>query len=96
VIIDDSDPALEGVVVMIQDGNYAFAQQKLLEYTAQNPNGGPGWYNLALVTDAMGDYETALQYYDKAIQVGPQDFYHDARSGCAKRLSQTEALAAEY
>lgn len=96
VRIDDSDPNQEGVIAAIEDGQYAQAQQWLIDYTNQNPQRASAWYNLALVTDAMGDYQTALTYYDKAIGLGGLDFYIEARAGCAKRLSQSEALSTQY
>lgn len=94
VVLDKADKGQATIIKTAQAGNVAQASDDLKAYLKQNPNNAAGWYNLAVFTDAMGRYDEALKYYDKAIQLGAKKFYAPARAGCAKRKADQDALNA--
>lgn len=93
VKLDSSDKGQKDIIKAAEAGNLPKATADLKAYLKANPNNPAGTYNLAVFTDATGDYTTALGLYDKAIQGNPKaDWYSDARQGCAKRQAQSAAL----
>lgn len=92
VKIDKSDKGQKGILDVIKSGNNEEARIMLSEYVASNPNSAPGYYNLAVLTDATGNYEEALSHYDKAISLGGEDYYVQSKSACMKRRANKEVL----
>jgi tetratricopeptide (TPR) repeat protein len=45
-------------------------------------------YNLALLTEALGRYEDAIQYYDRALELDDEPLYRRARRACAEALGR--------
>jgi hypothetical protein len=93
VRLDDEDPYQESILKAASDGATAQAAHDLELYVQQNPNVPSAAYNLAVLKEAMGDFQSALELYDRAFALGGKDFYSRARAGCARRLSATEALS---
>ncbi len=92
VRMDESD---DGQAPMIEDakaGRIAIARKQFLEYAETHPDLPSVWYNTAVMTDAEGDYEKAIEYYNKAIVLGGEDYYHKALSSCMQRLEQQNVM----
>jgi tetratricopeptide (TPR) repeat protein len=92
VRLDDSDDAQKNFLKTAEGGNIAQARTDIEKYFGSNPNNSAAAYNLAVLTEAKGDYEGALALYDKALKLGTKDFYGSARADCAKRKADAEAL----
>ena len=56
------------------------------------PRNASAAYNLAVLTEATGDYATALEYYDRALSLGYKEYYATARAACARRLAAAQDL----
>jgi hypothetical protein len=93
VQLDEDDEAQKPIVKTAQSGNLAQAKDDLQKYLQANANNAAATYNLAVLTDASGDYEAALTLYDQALTLGNKDFYSEARAACTKRKADAEALA---
>lgn len=94
VKLDSDDKGQKDIIKAAEAGNLPKATADLKAYLKGNPNNPAATYNLAVFTDAAGDYKTALDLYDKAIRGNPKaDWYSNARQGCAKRQAQAVALS---
>ncbi|MFW6369471.1 MAG: tetratricopeptide repeat protein [Myxococcota bacterium] len=95
VRLDDSNKDLEPIIKTAKDGNLPQAAEDLRAYLRDNPNDAAARFNLAVFLDALGQYHEALAMYDEAIRVSgdPPSYYSDARSQCATRLADAEALS---
>jgi len=93
VRLDGDDEGQESYLDMARDGQVAYAADGLRSYFQADPNNGVAAYNLAVLLEAMGQFEEALGFYDKAIALGGKDYYHRARVDCARRFSSAQALA---
>lgn len=93
VQLDEDDEAQKPIIATAQNGSIAQAAADMKTYFESNPNNAGAAYNLAVFTDAMGDYDEALALYDKALSLGNKDFYSSARAECAKRKAAADALA---
>jgi hypothetical protein len=92
VRMDDSDDGQKIFLKTAERGNIAQARTDIEKYASANPNNSAAAYNLAVLTEANGDYTGALALYDKALKLGTKDFYSSARADCAKRKADAEAL----
>lgn len=76
-----------------QDAALTHVQQAITELkqvTSDDPDYGPGWANLGLAYEAIGDNESAVAAYGKAQQADPNDEY-GSRSFATTRISQIES-----
>lgn len=92
VRLDDDEEAMKPFIETAQAGNIAQAITDLKAYRESNPNSSAAAYNLAVLTDASGDYDAALALYDQAMSLGNKDFYSPARAACASRKAAAESL----
>lgn len=92
VKIDKSDKGQESIIGVIKKGNIEEARKMLAEYVVNFPNSAPGYYNLAVLTDATGHYEEALLHYNKAISLGGENYYVQSKSECMKRMANKKVL----
>lgn len=93
VQLDDSEDALKPILDTAVRGNLARAASDLQQYTSMNPNSAAGAYNLAVVLDAMGQYQQAMTWYDRALQLGNKSYYSSARAECARRMASAQSLS---
>jgi Flp pilus assembly protein TadD len=49
--------------------------------------------NLAVLLDASGKYQEAVNLYTKAITLSAKDYDVDMKGECARRLADQQALA---
>jgi hypothetical protein len=94
VRLDDDDPGQEYIIQTAKAGNTAQAARDARGYLEQHPHNAAAAYNLAVFLDAMGEYEEALEAYDRALSLGNKGFYAPARAGCARRLAAAEGMTA--
>jgi len=92
VRMDDSDEAQKPILTEVGKGNLQTAKELLEKYLAANPNSGSAHYNLAVVTDAMGQYAVALPLYEKAESLASQSYYAEAKSNCMRRVNESSEL----
>jgi hypothetical protein len=91
--LDDDDEAQKQYIEVAKGGNIPKALEDLRAYVASNPNNTAGLYNLAVLLDATGQYEEALDAYTKAIAGSTKDYYVEMKTDCAKRLADRQAMA---
>jgi tetratricopeptide repeat protein len=95
VRLDDEDSGQEAILQTASSGATAQAAHDLELYFQQSPNNASAAYNLAVLKEAMGEFQAALELYDRALALGGKDYYSRARAGCARRLAAAEELRAE-
>lgn len=93
VRLDDEDEGQEAILDTAAAGATAQAARDLEAYVQQNPHSASAAYNLAVLREAQGDFQGALDMYDRALALGGKDYYARARAGCARRLSAAESLS---
>jgi hypothetical protein len=94
VPLDGDDPEQAPTLELAQAGSVADAASEATSYFQRHPGSGSAAYNLAVLLDAMGDYEQALAMYDRALDLGAKPFYDESREGCARRLAAQRAIEA--
>ncbi|MCP3139296.1 tetratricopeptide repeat protein [Pyxidicoccus xibeiensis] len=90
--MDDDDEAQKGIIEVAEKGNLEGAITQLKAYAEQHPENGGAWYNLAVLQDASGEYEQALEHYSRAISLASKDFYVKMKQQCEGRLASRLAL----
>lgn len=93
-LVDKSDPEQEAMIGLMARGQVEEASRLLDEYARSNKSNAAAAYNLAVCADAMGDYDTALQWYDRAISLsgGAVAWYATTRSDCQRRRDAAATL----
>lgn len=91
--LDGDDKAQEPMIKVAEKGNVAKAVEDMRSYVASNPQNAAALYNLAVLLDATGQYQEALDFYNKAINLAGKDYYVEMKGDCAKRLADQQALA---
>jgi len=94
VPLDDDDPEQAPVLEAARAGRIAEAAERATHYFQSHPRSASAAYNLAVLLDALADYEQALAMYDRATRLGAKPFYAESREGCARRLAARRALEA--
>ena len=95
VRLDYSDENQEPILDVARNGQVKQAATQMEEYAQEHPNSSSAYYNLAVLTDAMGQYEQAIEYYDKALSLGGKDYYTEVKASCQERLQEQRELETE-
>ncbi len=90
--MDDEDEKQKPIIKIAEQGNVGFAIEEMQKYAKENPNNGAALYNLAVLLDAAGRYQEAMDHYSQALRLKTKDYYIDAKSECAQRLANQQAL----
>ena len=88
VRIDKSDKMQMGFIESANQGMIERAADDLDVFVRHHPNNAVAHYNLAVMLDAIGEYETALEHYDRAMELGGRRWYRHGRAQCARRLAE--------
>lgn len=91
--LDSDDKAQKPIIEVAKAGNYPRAIEEMRQYLAPNPNNSIAQFNLAVLLDATGQYQEALNLYTTAAQNSNKGYYSQAKAACATRLSNVEALS---
>jgi tetratricopeptide (TPR) repeat protein len=86
--LDDSDGSQDPILKAATEGRIARAHEDLRRYLERHPENAAAAYNLALLTEALGRYEDAIQYYDRALELDDEPLYRRARRACAEALGR--------
>lgn len=92
VRLDDEDPEQETILKTARAGNVRQAATDMRSYLGRHSHSASAAYNLAVFLEAIGDFQQALDMYDRALSNGAKGYYSDARAQCARRLAAVEAL----
>lgn len=68
-----SNANLELGMSLLEKGNVDLAKSRLLSALKEDPNSSASWYAMAYFYEATGNEQLANQYYQKSIQVDPQN-----------------------
>ncbi len=93
VMVDKSDERQFPMIQRAARGDLEGAQAALERYVETAPDNPSAAYNLAVFTEALGNYDVALAYYDEAIALQRKGFYLQARDACALRKAHADELA---
>jgi hypothetical protein len=93
VKLDRKSEATMPFVNLARAGNIQGAAEGLRQYLQAYPNDSNGHYNLAVMLDALGEYDSALTHYDQSIVLGGKGWYRKGRASCAERLAERQALS---
>jgi hypothetical protein len=91
--MDGDDKAQKPIIEVAREGNVPRAITEMETYVQANPQNSAALYNLAVLLDASGKYQEALDLYTKAISLSAKDYYVDMKAECARRLADQQALA---
>ncbi|MCK4738488.1 MAG: hypothetical protein KAT46_00930 [Deltaproteobacteria bacterium] len=92
VKLDDEAEDMKPTVELIVKGAYAEAASSLSSWMERAPARSDVVYNLAVVTEGMGDLKKAKTLYSKALTLGSKPFYSVSLANCANRISAKNAL----
>lgn len=92
VTMDDSDKNQKEILKEAKKGNLAVTRQQLEDYVKTNPENPAALYNLAVLVDASGEYEAALELYNKALSKGDNKLYVGGKSACMTRINEQKAM----
>jgi hypothetical protein len=94
-LVDKSDPEQGPMIQLMARGQLSDASAQLDQYARSHPDNASAAYNLAVCADAMGDYDTALQWYERAISIsgGSVGWYATTRDDCKRRRDAAATLA---
>lgn len=88
--LDDSDGSQDPMLRAATEGRIARAHEDLRRYLERHPDNAAAAYNLALLTEALGRYEDAIQYYDRALALDDEPLYRRARQACTEILERAK------
>jgi tetratricopeptide (TPR) repeat protein len=91
--IDEDDQGQKPILEVAKAGNMDRAIADMRGYLSQNQGNAAAAYNLAVMLDATGHYDEALDLYTKAISMASKDYYVQMRAECAKRQAAQAALS---
>lgn len=89
---DEEDPRQQPTLrIALNDLGFAIREQR--RFAHEHPESASGHYNLGVMLDAQGHYDEALEEYDAAIRLKPQQRYERTREACARRLEARRAMS---
>ena len=90
--LDGDDEGQKPIVEVAKGGNLDQAGKEFSDYLQKNPQNPAALYNLAVIYDAQGRYQEALDLYTRAISLSTKDFYVQMKTECTQRQAAAEAL----
>ncbi len=93
IVLDKDAEDMAPVAELVAHGRYAEAMDRLKSMRARHPRRADVVYNMAVLTDARGEYEAALALYRQALQRGYKSYYVKSRDACERRLRDRNALS---
>ncbi len=93
IVLDKDAEDMAPIAELVAQGRYAEAADRLQAMRARSPHRADVVYNIAVLTDARGEYERALDLYDQALQLGYKPFYAESREACERRLRDRRRLS---
>ena len=91
--LDGDDEGQKSIIEVAKAGNLDQASTELKGYLEKSPSNPAALYNMAVILDAEGKYQEALDLYTKAISNSTKDFYVQMKADCAKRLADQQAMS---
>lgn len=83
----------ESIFKLAKDGQINAATAEAQRYLQANPNNAAAQYNLAVLLDASGNYQDALDLLNQAIRNAPKDYDGDMKQTVTKHLADAEAMS---
>lgn len=94
ISLEGSGKALEPIFEAVKKDDLRTAMLLAEAYRQENPEDPVAIFNVAVLLDALGSYESALTRYDEAIARVPRTHprYRTARFGCQQRMAAQKAM----
>lgn len=86
VPLSTRDGALKPFVELAVRGQVALARELVRNYAENHPSSAAAWYDLAVLTEALGQARDALTLYDRAIGLEAKPLFFEMRAQCARHL----------
>lgn len=83
---DDGDPGQEKILKRSLKDPLNMVERDFRRYIKKNDGNAIAIYNLAVVLDAEGKFEAALEKYDEAMKIVVRPQWRETREACAQRL----------
>ena len=90
--MDGDDEGQKQILEVAKGGNLDQAGTELKSYLEKNPSNPAALYNMAVILDAQGKYQEALDLYTKAISNSTKDYYVQMKTECSQRLADEQAM----
>ena len=90
--LDGDDELQKPIIEMARGGNIPRAIIEERELLARHPSPASE-FNLAVLLDASGQYQEALEHYGNAANGSPKEFYGEMKTECGRRLADQQALS---
>ena len=88
VRLDYYNKGQKAILDVARKGQVKEAIVEMEKYVEAHPNSASAVYNLAALNDAIGQYEQALKYYDRALSLGGKGYYTETKADCMKRRNE--------
>lgn len=93
VTFDKSDLAQRPILDFATAGNIGRATEEMRKYLKATPTNPVAIHNLALLLEASGKFEEALDLHTQAASASGKPEHAAAKSACARALADQQALA---
>jgi hypothetical protein len=90
--MDGDDEGQKQILEVAKGGNLDQAGTELKGYLEKNPSNPAALYNMAVILDAQGKYQEALDLYTKAISNSTKEYYVQMKTECSQRLANEQAM----
>lgn len=91
--LDTSDSSQGAAINLAEEGDLKGAEAELQRYLDdKSVDNASVRFNLAVIKDALGQYEEALELYDEALERDAKPEYRKARDGCSDRWSDSKII----
>ena len=90
---EETKDTLRRGIIYAKSGVFDKAAECFVGLTERYPECAAAWYNLGILQEAQGQFEQAVESFDKAASIAAIELYAEALARCRKRVTQALASA---